>query len=66
MLSAFTARLVEHHAALGEPELVYIKGNNHAVAVQRLVGLFDRDRPAARSQSNLVGRHWEMAAVEAC
>ena len=64
MLNASTARLVEHHAILGEPELVYIKGSDQAVAVQRLVGVFDRDRPAAGSESNLVGRQWERGTVE--
>ncbi len=64
MLSASTARLVETVASLGEPELVHIKGLDKPVRAQRLVGLSDRDRPVAGSESALVGRDWEMAAVE--
>ncbi|MGO8772623.1 ATP-binding protein [Mycobacterium sp.] len=64
MLSASTARLVETVASLGETELVHIKGTDQPVAAQRLVALSDRDRPAASAESALVGRHWEMAAVE--
>ena len=64
MLSASTARLVETVASLGDPELVRIKGTDHPVAAHRLVGMPDRDRPAAGAESNLVGRHWEMSAVE--
>jgi len=64
MLSAATARLVEGSAVLGEPELVHIKGTDQPVAAQRLLGLSDRDRPAAGAESALVGRRWEMGAVE--
>ena len=64
MLSASTARLVEGVASLGEPELVRIKGTDQPVAAQRLVALSDRDLPAAGAESALVGRRWEMSAVE--
>ena len=64
LLNASTARLVEHDAILGERELVYIKGSDQAVAAQSLLGVFDRDRPAAGIESNLVGRQWERGAVE--
>jgi adenylate cyclase len=64
MLSTSTARLVEGVASLGAPELVHIKGTDQPVAAQRLLGVSDRDRPAAAAESNLVGRRWEMAAVE--
>ena len=64
MLSASTARLVETVASLGDPELVHIKGTDQPVAARRLVGLSDRDRPVAGAESALVGRRWEMAAVE--
>jgi class 3 adenylate cyclase len=64
MLSASTARLVETVASLGDPELVHIKGTDHPVAAHRLVGMPDRDRPAAGAESALVGRRWEMSAVE--
>jgi adenylate cyclase len=62
MLSASTARLVDGFVALGEPELVRIKGADGAVPARSLLGLRqDRVRPV---ESNLVGRRWEMSAVE--
>jgi class 3 adenylate cyclase len=63
MLSASTARLVEGAATLGDPELVQIKGADAPVPAHRLLGM--AERPAVgRAESNLVGRRWEMAAVE--
>jgi class 3 adenylate cyclase len=64
MLSASTARLVEGTAALGEPELVQIKGADKPVAARRLLGMEERRRLIERVESNLVGRRWEMSAVE--
>jgi hypothetical protein len=64
MLSASTARLVDGAAALGEPEAVQIKGADEPVAAQRLLGVGDQHRRVGRAESNLVGRRWEMAAVE--
>src|SRR5271166_354285 len=64
MLSASTARLVDGAAALGAPELVHVKGADQPVAAQRLLGVSDRVHPAAAAESALVGRRWEMAAVE--
>ena len=64
MLSASTARLVEGAAALGEPEMVRIKGAEEPVAAHRLLGMGERHRGVGRAASNLVGRHWEMSAVE--
>jgi adenylate cyclase len=63
MLSAFTARLVEDAAALGESELVQIKGADNPVLARRLLGMEERHRAAGRGESNLVGRQWEMSAV---
>jgi class 3 adenylate cyclase len=63
MLSASTARLVEGAATLGEPELVQIKGANKPVAAQQLLGIAERP-VVGRSESNLVGRHWELSAIE--
>ncbi len=63
MLSASTARLVEGAATLGESELVQIKGADEPVSAHRLLGVSERDRPVAGSQSALVGRRWEMAAA---
>ena len=64
MLSASTARLVEGAAALGEPELVRIKGAEEPVPARRLLGMGDGHRADWRAESNLVGRRWEMSAVE--
>ena len=64
MLSASTARLVEGAAALGEPEMVRIKGADEPVAARRLLGMGDGHRAVGRAESNLVGRRWELSAVE--
>ncbi|MGB7110482.1 MAG: adenylate/guanylate cyclase domain-containing protein, partial [Mycobacterium sp.] len=64
MLSASTARLVEGAANLGEIELVRIKGAEEPVPARRLLGMADGHRAAGPAESNLVGRRWEMAAVE--
>ena len=64
MLSASTARLVDGAAALGEPAMVRIKGAEEPVAAHRLLGIGERHRAVGRVESNLVGRRWEMSAVE--
>jgi class 3 adenylate cyclase len=64
MLSASTARLVDRLAALGAQELVQIKGFGQPVAAQRLLGMKERHRLLERGESDLVGRRWEMSAVE--
>ena len=64
MLSASTARLVEAIAALGGAELVHIKGAEHPVVARKLLGVSEPDRTGAGAVSALVGRRWEMAAVE--
>ena len=64
ILSASTARLVDGAAALGEPEMVRIKGADGPVAAHRLFGMGDRHRATGRADTNLVGRRWEMSAVE--
>jgi class 3 adenylate cyclase len=64
MLSASTARLVEGAANLGESELVQIKGAKGPVAAQRLLGMAERHPALGHVESNLVGRRWEMSAVE--
>ncbi len=64
MLSASTARLVDGSVAPGEPELVQIKGADEPVLARRLLGIGDRHRALRRSESTLVGRGWEMSAVE--
>jgi len=63
MLSASTARLVDGAAALTDPELVQIKGADEPVPARRLLSM--GERPAVgRAESTLVGRRWEMSAVE--
>ena len=64
MLSASTARLVENSVVLGEPEMVHIKGADKPVPAHRLLGMGDRHRGVERAESNLVGRRWEMFAVD--
>ena len=65
MLSESTARLVERAATLGESELVQIKGADAPIPAHRLLGMRDGHRAPRRVESNLVGRRWEMSAVEA-
>jgi class 3 adenylate cyclase len=64
MLSASTAQLVAGGADLGESELVQIKGADAPVRGRRLLGMGDGHRAVGRAESNLVGRQWEMSAVE--
>src|ERR1700742_4301115 len=64
MLSASTARLIEGAASLGEAELVQIKGSDVPVPAHLLLGVGDGHRAAWRAESTLVGRRWEMSAVE--
>jgi len=64
MLSASTARLVDGAAVLAEAELVQIKGADEPVRAHRLLGIGDRHRAVGRAESTLVGRRWEMSAVE--
>ena len=65
MLSASTARLVEAVAALGEAELVHIKGTDQPVQAQRMLSSPEGRRAVGPAVANLVGRRWEMSAVEA-
>jgi hypothetical protein len=65
MLSASTAQLVEHAAVLGDFELVRIKGNHEPVPARRLLAIEPRHGLGGISQSTLVGRHVEMATVDA-
>jgi adenylate cyclase len=64
MLSDSTARLVEGAAVLGEPEMVRIKGTNEPVTAYLLLGVGDRHDAVGRAESSLVGRRWELSAVE--
>jgi class 3 adenylate cyclase len=64
MLSASTARLVDGVATLDKPEMVRIKGAKEPVSASRLLGMGERPRGVGRTESSLVGRRWEMSAVE--
>jgi class 3 adenylate cyclase len=64
-LSESTARLVDHAAVLGEPDTVHIKGSAEPVSVRRLLGMEAPHAVAGRGESPMVGRQWEIAAVEA-
>jgi hypothetical protein len=65
MLSESTARLVEHTVLLAEPEWVRIKGAEDPVCARRLVAISPRHSQSTRAEAGLVGRGWEMAALEA-
>jgi class 3 adenylate cyclase len=65
MLSESTARLVEHLVMLGEPEWVRIKGADEPVRARRLVAIGARDGLVGHVEASLVGRRWEMAALDA-
>ncbi len=64
MLSESTARLVEGAAVLGDAGRVHIKGADRPMRARRLLGVSEHCRAVGRVESNLVGRRWEMAAVE--
>ena len=65
MLSESTARLVEHTVMLAEPEWVHIKGADEPVRARRLVAISPRDGLVGGADASLVGRRWEMAALDA-
>ena len=65
MLSESTARLVEHLVVLAGPEWVRIKGADEPVRARRLVGIGARNGLVGRAEASLVGRRWEMAALDA-
>jgi class 3 adenylate cyclase len=65
MVSDSTARLVEHLVTLAEPEWVHIKGADELVRAHRLLAIGPRDGLIERAEASLVGRRWEMAALEA-
>ena len=64
LLSESTARLVEHVAALGDPELVSIKGADAPVEARRLLEMGRGHETSARQESSLIGRRWEKYAAE--
>jgi adenylate cyclase len=64
MLSAFTARLVEHTARLGELQMVEIKGAAQPVPARQLLAIAEDDRPKQRRDATLVGRQHEISMLE--
>ncbi|OBK81481.1 guanylate cyclase [Mycobacterium sp. 1164985.4] len=62
MLSASTARLVEHQAVLGEPRMVRIKGGIDPVRAHPLLTVDEHHR-IMTNESRLIGRDCEMAAI---
>src|SRR5262249_40045315 len=60
-----TAQLVEHTVMLGEPQWVHIKGVDAPVRARRLMAIRARDGLVGRAEASLVGRGWEMAALDA-
>jgi class 3 adenylate cyclase len=65
MLSESTARLVEHTVMLAEPQWVHIKGADEPVPARRLVAIEPRRGLVGHAEASLVGRRWEMAALDA-
>jgi hypothetical protein len=65
MLSESTARLVEHTVTLGERERVRIKGADEPVCARQLVGIGPRNGLVGRAEASLIGRRWEMTAIDA-
>ncbi|WP_353612152.1 adenylate/guanylate cyclase domain-containing protein [Mycobacterium sp. IS-1496] len=63
MLSAATAGLVRDCAELGDPETVVLKGSGIRVPARRLLAV--GARTAQIDDTDMVGRRWERAAVEA-
>jgi class 3 adenylate cyclase len=63
MLSDSTARLVEHAAVLGEPELVSIKGSDEPLTAHRLLGVAADRELTGGSQPTLVGRDVELHTI---
>jgi class 3 adenylate cyclase len=64
MLSESTAQLVEDSVVLAEPEWVRIKGADEPARARRLLGI-SSGHGFGRVEAGLVGRRWEMAALDA-
>ena len=63
MLSDSTARLVEHAAVLGEPELVSIKGSDEPVTARRLLDVAPQRESTGPAPPTLVGRDVELHTI---
>src|SRR4051812_14657189 len=65
LVSDSTARLVRDRVALAGPEWVQIKGADDPVLAHRLLAIGPCDARVGRAEACLVGRRWEMAALDA-
>ena len=65
MLSESTARLVEHTVTLADSDWVQVKGADEPVRAHLLVATSPREGLVGRAEASLVGRRWEMAALDA-
>jgi predicted ATPase len=65
MLSESTARVVENTSVPADLEQVQIKGHDEPVPARRLLAVGPGHEFAAGTESTLVGRRWEVAAIEA-
>jgi class 3 adenylate cyclase len=65
MLSDATARLVEHRVMLADQEWVHVKGSDDPVRARRLLSIGPHDVKVRGTEARLIGRRWEMAALEA-
>lgn len=63
LLSDYTARLVEHRTELSDVQWLHVKGSDEPVRARRLLAI--RPSLAERVEVSLVGRHREMAALDA-
>jgi adenylate cyclase len=64
MLSESTARLVEHAARLGEPQMVRIKGAAEPVHARQLLAIAEDQRPRTRRDTVLIGRQHEISLLD--
>jgi class 3 adenylate cyclase len=65
MVSESTARLVEHTAVLGDPQLVVIKGSESPIPARLLQSMGPPRWPQLRHESALVGRDTEIGSIAA-
>ena len=65
LLSESTAQLVEHITVVAKPDWVHIKGADEPVLARQLLGIKRHRGLAGRAEAALVGRRWEMAALNA-
>ncbi|OMC00780.1 cyclase [Mycobacterium sp. NS-7484] len=64
MLTESTAHLVEGSMRLGDPEMVQVKGADQPIRARRLLEMNTTHNLLNAGGSTLVGRGWELSAVE--